>query len=119
VTTADRPDLGRRFPDLVLVMDRTEQRDKSLSKKTYIEFRVQCEVEIDDVNEAREIFEALYGSDRSKGGVTKAHEIIKRRLEKQNPRPLFRTIVDLAFIDNGSDAKVADQVLEELRSISS
>jgi hypothetical protein len=83
--------LGKRVPDLVLVMD-TEPGRKP-------ELRVQCEIELSE-DDAHEIYEALYGRDPGRRDVTRAHKKIKAKLGHQTS--FFQQIVHLAFRDNGS-----------------
>jgi hypothetical protein len=84
---------GKRVPDLMLVMD-TDPEKKP-------EFRVQCEVELDDYVEARAIYDLLY--DPATKDVTKAHKKIKDKVDKL-PKEYkeLRQIIDAAFKGNGS-----------------
>jgi hypothetical protein len=86
---ASREVLGKRVPDLVLVMDLTEGT-------TTPEFRVQCEVVIDD-SDAKELYDLLY----VKKDVTKAHKKIKTKLTSDHKKD-FRDMIDSAFRGNGS-----------------
>lgn len=86
---------GKRVPDLVLVMDQDKDRGKVL------EFRVQCEVVLND-DEAKAIFEALYAAEAKAGGVTAAHQKVKVVLAHGDHSNRFKRMVDLAFKDHGS-----------------
>ena len=112
----NRTGLGRRVPDLVLVMDRTQDPDKGGGDKYEYEFRVQCEIGVKDAEEARKLFEALYGNKRDAGGVTEAHEIIRPKLDNSKSA-LFKTIVHLGFIDNGSESAAPAELLDAIRKI--
>jgi hypothetical protein len=82
--------LGKRVPDLVLVLDSEPGRNPEL--------RVQCEIELTET-EANELYTALYDPN-GKRDVTKAHKKIKGKLGSQTKA--FKDIIDLAFKDNGS-----------------
>ncbi len=86
--------LGKRVPDLVLVMDRSDNM-------FHLELRVQCEVPLDEA-EAAAVFEAIYkpGNNQKSDAVTKAHAKIKDKLGHQTPE--FQEMVNLAFKGNGS-----------------
>ncbi len=86
--------LGKRVPDLVLVMDRSDDNFQ-------LELRVQCEIPLDE-DEATAVFEAIYkpGNSQKSDAVTKAHAKIKEKLGHQTPE--FQDMVNLAFKGNGS-----------------
>lgn len=88
--TTARAALGKRVPDLVLVMDSDPTKPP--------EFRVQCEVILEPA-EATAIYDALYGS--GPRDVTEAHRKIKSKLTADQV-PQFHAIIDAAFRGNGS-----------------
>lgn len=87
--------LGKRVPDLVLVFDESDDG------KTIAEFRVQCEVPLEDMDAAHELYELLYKSK----DMRKAHQKIKDRIKAAvpNAKPAFKHIVNVAFRYHGSD----------------
>ena len=100
---SSRPQVGKRVPDLVVIADREK-------KHTRYEFRVQCEIELKDSKEAKEVFDLLYGDARA--NIDSAHRVIRRKFSDEHSTR-FKDIVDLAFRDNGSNEPARSDVEDE------
>jgi hypothetical protein len=80
--------MGRRFADLVLVQDSNAQP----------EFRVQCEIELDEET-ARQVHDALWGpGGATKESVEKARQLVTAKIPSDASRRL-RAIMAQGFDD--------------------
>jgi hypothetical protein len=80
--------MGRHFPDLVLVRDSSAQA----------EFRVQCEVELDEET-ARQVHDALWGpGGATKDSIEKARKLVTARIPSSASKRL-REIMAHGFDD--------------------